>query len=163
MRRPIDSPHFRNSQRPRKTARLGAWMLGAAAMLVATQVAAVTCTLNAQSVNFGSYNFQSSQNLDSVGHITVTCDVSAPYTIALSPGLTGTFASRIMQSSANQLHYNLYTDLTHASVWGDGTGSSATVGGNGTNVDYPVYGGVPAGQNPYVGSYSDVVTVTLSF
>lgn len=143
--------------------RVGKWILGTAAVLAAAPLAAATCGLNTQGVNFGSYDFQSSQNLDSVGHVTVTCDVSTPYTIVLSPGLTGTFTSRIMQSGAHQLIYNLYTDLAHSSVWGDGTGSSVTVGGAGTNTDYPVYGSVPAGQNPYIGSYSDVVTVTLNF
>jgi spore coat protein U-like protein len=119
--------------------------------------------LNVQGVDFGNYDFQSIQNLDSVGHITVTCDVSSPYTIALSPGLMGTFASRIMQNGSHQLHYNLYTDLAHATVWGDGTGNSVTLSGSGLTVDYPVYGSAPAGQNPYIGSYSDVVTVSLSF
>jgi spore coat protein U-like protein len=126
-------------------------------------LAAATCGLNVQGVNFGNYDFQSSQNLDSVGHITVTCDVDTAYTIALSPGLAGSFTARIMQNGSHQLQYNLYADLAHASVWGDGTGNSMAVNGNGTNVDYPVYGSVPAGQNPYVGSYSDLVTVTLSF
>lgn len=150
-------------QRSCKATRAGRWMLGIVAVLAATPLAAATCGLNTQGVNFGSYDFQSSQNLDSVGHITVTCDVSTSYAIAMSPGLTGTFASRIMQSGAHPLVYNLYTDLAHASVWGDGTGNSVTVSGTGTNVDYAVYGSVPAGQNPYIGSYSDAVTVTLTF
>lgn len=140
-----------------------AWLLGMLGLLAAMPLAAATCGLSVQGVNFGSYDFQSTQSLDSVGHVTVTCDVGTPYTVALSPGLTGTFASRVMQNGAHQLAYNLYTDLAHVSVWGDGTGNSATVSGNGTNVDYPVYGSVPAGQNPYVGSYSDAVTVTLTF
>lgn len=148
-------------QRPRSA--LCAFLLGLVAWWVASPVAAATCGMNVQGVAFGNYDFQSSQNLDSVGHVTVSCDVSATYSIALSPGLTGTFGSRIMQNGAHQLTYNLYTDLAHVSVWGDGTGNSMTVSGNGTNVDYPVYGSVPAGQNPYVGSYSDVVTVVLSF
>lgn len=152
-----------HAQRPRKAIRAGMWVLGGVAALATAPVAAATCGLNTQGVNFGSYDFQSSQNLDSVGHITVTCDVSTSYTIALSPGLTGTFASRIMQSGAHQLAYNLYNDPAHASVWGDGTGNSVTVGATGTNADYAVYGSVPAGQNPYIGSYSDVVTVTVSF
>ncbi|HET6803965.1 MAG TPA: spore coat U domain-containing protein [Frateuria sp.] len=154
----------RSTDIQRRTAtRVGRWILGATAVLAAAPLAAATCGLNTQGVNFGSYDFQSSQNLDSVGHVTVTCDVSTPYTIVLSPGLTGTFTSRIMQSGAHQLVYNLYTDLAHSSVWGDGTGNSVTVGGAGTNTDYAVYGSAPAGQNPYIGTYSDVVTVTLNF
>lgn len=157
MRRPI------HSRRHRKADILCACMLGMVAMLASMPLAAATCGLNVQGVSFGSYDFQSSQNLDSVGRITVTCDVSASYTIALSPGLTGTFTSRIMQNGSHQLSYNLYTDLAHVGIWGDGAGGSTTVSGSGTAVDYSVYGSIPAGQNPYVGSYSDAVTVTLSF
>ncbi|SEI88378.1 Spore coat protein U (SCPU) domain-containing protein [Frateuria terrea] len=146
-----------------RATRTATWTLGMIAMMAVAPLGAATCGLNTQGVDFGSYDFQNSQNLDSVGHVTVTCDVSTPYTIVLSPGLAGTFASRIMQSGAHQLAYNLYTDLAHASVWGDGTGNSVTVGGAGTNTDYAVYGSVPAGQNPYIGTYSDVVTVTLNF
>jgi spore coat protein U-like protein len=138
-------------------------MLGMAALLAAAPLAAATCGLNAPGVNFGSYDFQSSQNLDSVGSITVTCDVSTGYTIALSPGLAGSFTSRTMQNGSHPLSYNLYTDPAHISIWGDGTGGSSTVSGSGTHVDYSIYGSVPAGQNAYIGSYSDAVTVTLTF
>lgn len=136
---------------------------GAATALAATPLAAATCGLSVQGVTFGSYDFQSSQNLDSVGHITVTCDVSASFTVALNAGLTGSFTSRTMQNGAHLLSYNLYTDTAHISVWGDGTGGSTTVSGSGTSAGYSVYGSIPAGQNPYAGSYSDTVTVTLSF
>jgi len=149
-------------QRPSGTS-LSLWLSGVAGLLVTMPLAAATCGLSTQSANFGNYDFQSSQNLDGVGHVTVTCDVATTYTIALSPGVAGTFTSRIMQNGPHQLQYNLYVDLAHASVWGDGTGNSTTVSGSGTNVDHPVYGSIPAGQNPYVGSYSDVITVMLSF
>ncbi|MEI7037295.1 spore coat U domain-containing protein [Fulvimonas yonginensis] len=157
MRRPDHRRGARNSRRPR------AWALGVVALTLAMPLAAATCGLNVQGISFGNYDFQSSQNLDSVGRITVTCDVSTSYTLALSPGLAGSFASRTMQNGSHRLAYNLYTDPAHVSIWGDGTGGSTTVGGSGTSVDYTVYGSVPAGQNPYVGSYSDAVTVTLTF
>lgn len=139
-----------------------AWLPGAAAALAATALHAATCSLNVQPLGFGNYDFQSSQNLDSVGHVIVTCDVSTSFSIALSPG-AGTFAARAMQNGTHQLAYNLYTDATQTTVWGDGSGGSAIVNGSGTNVDEVVYGSAPAGQNPYVGIYSDAITVTLSF
>lgn len=124
--------------------------------------ASATCSLNVQGVNFGGYDFMSSQNLDSVGHVTVTCDVSSSFSISLSTGL-GSYASRTMQNGAHQLSYNLYTDPAHTMVWGDGTGGSVLVSGSGTSVDEVVYGSAPAGQNPYLGTYSDAITVTLTF
>ncbi|NUO74352.1 MAG: spore coat protein U domain-containing protein [Frateuria sp.] len=154
------TPRHPRCQLDRRWARA---VFGVAAALAATPLAAATCGLSVQGVSFGSYDFQSSQNLDSVGHITVTCDVSAPFTIALNAGLTGSFTSRTMQNGSHPLSYNLYTDTAHVSVWGDGTGGSTTVSGSGTNVGYTVYGSMPAGQNPYAGSYSDSITVTLTY
>lgn len=136
--------------------------LGLAAWLAAAPSMAATCTLDVQGVSFGSYDFLSIQNLTSVGHVIVTCDVSASYVIKLSPG-AGSYATRLMQSGTQQLQYNLYTDVTHSTVWGDGSAGTMSVSGSGTNVDYPVYGSIPAGQTPYVGSYSDTVIVTLEF
>jgi spore coat protein U-like protein len=68
-----------------------------------------------------------------------------------------------MQNGAYRLNYNLYTDATQTMVWGDGSAGSSLVADSGTEVDRTVYGSVPAGQNPYIGVYSDAVTVTLSF
>lgn len=152
-------PQLRFQKRHRICGRV----LGAIALAAAMPAAGATCGLSVLGVAFGNYDFQTSQNLDGVGRITVTCDVSTSYTIALSPGFAGTFASRSMQNGPHQLTYNLYTDPAHISIWGDGTGGSTTVSGSGASVDHTVYGSVPAGQNPYVGSYSDSVTVTLTF
>jgi spore coat protein U-like protein len=142
-----------------------------AALSLATAIAlstvgnamAATCSLNAQGVNFGGYDFLSDQNLDGVGYVTVTCDASSSYTIALNAGTAGSYAGRVMQSGSHKLRYNLYVDANHTVVWGDGSAGTETIGGSGTDTNYPVYGSVPAGQNPIVGDYSDVITVTLTF
>jgi spore coat protein U-like protein len=136
--------------------------LTALASLLLAHVASATCSLSVVGVNFGGYDFMSSQNLDSVGHVIVTCDTSSSFSISLSTG-AGTYASRTMQNGAHLLHYNLYTDPAHTMVWGDGTGGSVVVSGSGTQVDEVVYGSAPAGQNPYLGTYGDAVTVTLTF
>ena len=139
-----------------------ACLLVAMGMLAMAPLQAATCTLSVQALDFGNYDFQSSIDLESVGHVIVTCDVSSSFTIALSPG-GGTFAARTMQNGAYRLNYNLYTDATQTMVWGDGSGGSTVVGGSGTQVDQTVYGKAPAGQNPHIGIYSDAITVTLTF
>lgn len=124
--------------------------------------ASATCSLNVQGVNFGGYDHMSSQNLDSTGHVMVTCDVSSSFSVSLSTG-AGTYASRTMQNGTHQLSYNLYSDPAHTMVWGDGTAGSVVVSGSGTSVDEVIYGSAPAGQNPYIGAYSDAITVMLTF
>lgn len=138
------------------------WLMAITTMLAVASAHAATCNLSTQGVSFGSYDFLSSQNLDGVGHIVVTCDTSTSYTIGLSPG-NGSYMARLMNNGPHQLAYNLYTDATQSMVWGDGSSGTAVVGGTGTDVDHTVYGSAPAGQNPYVGFYSDVITVTLTF
>jgi spore coat protein U-like protein len=146
-----------------RPARLGlACLLSALGMLAMAPLQAATCSLSVQPLSFGNYDFQSTQDLASVGHVIVTCDVSSSFTIALSPG-AGTFTARTMQSGVHRLNYNLYTDPTRTMVWGDGSGGSTVLNGNGMLVDQTVYGKVPAGQNPYIGIYSDAITVTLTF
>ncbi len=130
---------------------------------VAQQVGAAQCSISVQGINFGSYDVFGSQSVDSTGNVSVTCDTSTTYSISLSPG-SGSYASRAMTNGLYQLNYNLYTDATRSVIWGDGAGGTGTVGGTWTaDVNHTVYGSIPAGQNAYVGSYSDSITVTLTF
>jgi spore coat protein U-like protein len=134
------------------------------ALLFAAREGIAACTLGTQPVAFGGYNPINGSAVDSVGYVNVNCDGGTPYTIKLSAG-GGTFASRRMANGGYILDYNLYTDPNRMVVWGDGI-SGVTVSGSGTGstVDHPVYGRIPGGQTgAYIGSYSDTITVTLSF
>jgi spore coat protein U-like protein len=75
--------------------------------------------------------------------ITLTCTHTANpaftfnYTIALSSG-SGSYAARQMTGAGDTLNFNHYTTAAHTTVWGDGTGGTATLSGSLT---------VPAGGN----------------
>jgi spore coat protein U-like protein len=140
----------------------GAVLLAGMCVLGVAPARAASCTLDLQGVVFGTYDTLSNQALNGAGSITVTCDVFASYSLALSPG-NGTLLARELQSGANTIFYNLYTDALHDIIWGDGTGGTALVNGSGTYDIYPIYGHVPAGQNVPAGAYSDTVTITLIF
>jgi spore coat protein U-like protein len=94
---------------------------------------------------------------------------SVSYEIELGPGGGGTYAMREMTSASGTLDYQLYTDASRTTIWGDGTGGTVTTGFNGqlaagtTTHSYPVHGAIPARQNVAAGSYSDVITVTLNY
>jgi spore coat protein U-like protein len=134
-------------------------MLGAFA---AAPAQAANCTLAVQSVVFGSYDTLSNQNLDSAGSISVSCDSTDSFTVALSPG-HGTMLARQMQSGADSMTYNLYTDSLRSIVWGDGTGGTSLASGSGTGATFAVYGRVPPSQKIPAGVYTDSITVTLNF
>lgn len=138
------------------------WLPTAAFALAVPQAWAAACTVVAQGVAFGTYNSLSATSLDSTGNVAVICDVIAPYTIALSAG-NGSSSSRTMLSGAKTLDYNLFTDATRTGVWGDGSGNTGTVSGIGLFANHTVYGRMPPRQNAQVGSYSDLIIVTVTF
>jgi spore coat protein U-like protein len=143
-------------------AAIARWLVAAAWAVAAQHCWAVQCTISAPGVNFGGYDPFSNQHLDGTGTINVICDVSSPYSIAINPG-GGTYVARVMVSAGHALYYNLYTDASRTIVWGDGTGSTVIVNGSGLTGNHTVYGRVPARQNAYVGTYGDIITMTLTF
>ena len=136
---------------------------------------AFNCDVIATGVNFGSYDVFSPVPLDSTGSINVTCNIPpqnphAPLavTVSLSPGNSGSFSQRAMQQAGgpDSLNYNLYTNASMSTIWGDGGGSSSVETAFVTQ-DMPyratIYGRIPARQNVRAGSYGDVITVTIEY
>lgn len=140
----------------------GARAAAAGVMLAAAAPATAACSVSPQGVSFGSYDTLSSTALDGAGNINVTCDLSASFTVSLSTGGSGTFDPRRMAAGTDYLNYNLYTDAARLLIWGDGT-TAGNVSSTGTNVDLPVYGRIPALQNVPANSYTDSITVTVSY
>lgn len=122
---------------------------------------ATICSVSSVGVVFGSYDSLTSTPLDGVGVISVDCDVSTSFTVALSSGY-GSFAQRQMIAGSSQLGYNLYTDASRTMVWGDGV-SAGTVSATGSSLNLSVYGRVPAQQNVAAGTYADSVSITVSY
>jgi spore coat protein U-like protein len=153
---------------------LVAVVLSAAA---APSLAAVTCTISAPALAFGAYDVFAGTLITSTTVISVTCtltgavNTTVPYTVSLSTGSSATYVQRTMKSGLNTLGYNLYTTVGRTTVWGDGTGATATVGGSlslttgtrsrtGTST---VFGAVPALQDSKVGVYADNITMTVTY
>lgn len=137
-------------------------LVGIVACMSASPAHAVVCSASSQSVAFGSYDTLNSSALDGVGSISVTCDATASFTISLSTG-AGTYSARKMVSGTDALTYNLYSDSSRLLVWGDGSGSTTTVTAVAASGTFTVYGRIPARQNVPAASYSDTITVTVSY
>jgi spore coat protein U-like protein len=129
------------------------------------------CSVSTTSVNFGAYDVFSAIPADSTGGITVACNEAPPptVTIAVGPSLnSGGFLPRQMKhlQRADLLNYNLFTDTTRSTVWGDGTQGTFTLR-NKVFKNSPwvltIYGRIPAGQDVSLGSYQDVLTVTINW
>jgi spore coat protein U-like protein len=130
----------------------------------------VSCTVSATAVAFGTYAPGQTSALTSSGTVNVNCIVASgrnPVTIALSKGSSGSFTPRTMASGLNTLSYNLYLDAAYSQIWGDGSGGSLTdndsVNPGHPNINATVYGQIPPLLDPATGSYSDTITVTVSY
>jgi spore coat protein U-like protein len=123
------------------------------------------CLVSATNLNFGSTSSLAS-NVDATSTVTVQCTKSTPYTVALNAG-TGTGATittRKMTSGAHTINYSLYTDSARSVLWGNGTtGVTQSGTGSGNQLAYTVYGRIPPQASPIPGSYSDTITVTVTY
>lgn len=133
-----------------------------------TATVSSSCSATATDLAFGAYNVASSTPLDGTSTINVSCTTGTTYTVALNVGTGGgSFTARRMASGGNTLDYNLYTTVGRSTVWGDGTGSTATVAGTGSGLLTPnaatVYGRIPINQDVAAGSYASVITVTVNY
>ncbi|WP_024851316.1 Csu type fimbrial protein [Hydrogenovibrio kuenenii] len=145
-------------------------------MVMPWKVFSATCTVSANPpLSFGVYDPGSAAPLDGVGGVRVRCTAQGggglvSYSILMSSG-TGAYASRQMLhgTTSNVLTYNLYTNSSHTTIWGDGTASTSVVSDSyqlnsgSKTTDYPAYGRIFTHQNVRSGSYSDSITITVNY
>jgi spore coat protein U-like protein len=121
-----------------------------------------SCALTGASLNFGEYVSGRTTNLDVDGQITYS-NCSGRLTFELNGGQSGNINARAMRNGANSLNYQLFRNPTRTAIFGTGTNAQAVdqlTAGNGQVI---VYGRIPAGQSVPAGTYTDTVTVTLTF
>ena len=132
-----------------------------------------SCTASASGESFGTYNPLSGTATTSTATLTVTCQntvsVLISYTVALDGGGGGAVNARSMAGGGGRLPYQLYRDPARTQVWGDGSGGSATLtdgyllGVTSVLRSYAAYGVIPAGSRVAAGTYSDLITIVLSY
>jgi spore coat protein U-like protein len=137
----------------------------------------VNCTASAGGIAFGIYNPLSAVANASTGTLRVTCNGSGTgsatitVNVTLSTGLSGSYATRKMFSGVNTLNYNIFWSTAYNQIIGDGSGGSFagstspfTVPAGGSQLATGTfYGLIPASQDVTPGSYSDVITVTVTY
>jgi spore coat protein U-like protein len=164
---------MKNSWYRIRTARACFAVFAAAWFGSATATQPAGCNVSTQSVAFGNYSSRSTTPTDSLGNVQVTCSgttgQAVSYTIQISSGAGGSFFPRKMSGGAGTLIYNLYTDATHVTIWGDGNSGTFpltdmySLTASTTVRNYTVYGRIFSGQNASVGVYTDNLTVTVNY
>ncbi|OWQ86968.1 hypothetical protein CDN99_19925 [Roseateles aquatilis] len=130
-----------------------------------------SCNVSGSTLNFGSAidPLATGVPLDATSTLTVTCSNTTPYAVSLNAGANAggasNFTSRTMKSGSNTLGYQLYLDSGRTTVWGDGTASSSTKSSTGTGSaqSISVYGRIPSLSGVVPGTYTDTVTVTITY
>lgn len=132
-----------------------------------TATVTTACTVSATNLAFGNYDPTSSSPTDGTSTVTVRCTLATTYHVRLNQGLYGTgVTDRKMQISGDttKLNYALYRDATRLLNWGETDGVDTVDGvGTGLSVGHTVYGRIAAEQTVPAGSYSDTITVTVSY
>ena len=130
---------------------------------------AKNCIINAPDLNLGT--FEGDNNLTASSTISVRCTSGTTFFVDLSTG-AGTYANRTMSNGTDTLSYNLFTDNTYTTVFGDGTSSTGRGSGTGAGMavgnaqSVLVYGQLLASANTGpvgAGTYTDTITATITY
>lgn len=134
--------------------------------MTVTATVIASCDIDANDLAFGNYDPVSSAPLDIGATVAVTCTHGTNYDVSLNAGVGpgATVAARRMTSGGDTLTYSLYSNAGRTSVWGETIGNNTVAGsGNGATQTLNVYGRVPVNQTAPAGSYSDTITVTVTY
>ncbi len=127
--------------------------------------------INVTSLAFGAYSPANASAAQSNVQVTAYCTggllgaTLPPFTLAMSAG-GGSFTQRKMAAGGATLKYQIYTSAADTTVWGDGTGATSTVAGGNNGVSSQTitgYGVIPVSQYVTPGSYTDTITVTITY
>ncbi len=134
---------------------------------VSASVAAV-CIIGNATLAFGAYNPTSGTALTATSSVTLTCTLSTPYNIGMNAGTTtgGTTTLRLMTTTGGTLGYKIFQNSGYTTNWGNTVGTDTLPGTSSASSltqSIPIYGQIPASEAAVVGSYTDTVTMTVTF
>jgi spore coat protein U-like protein len=124
------------------------------------------CTVSADPLlDFGTAGLLNAA-VDSTADLTVQCTEGVDYDIGLSAGDNGggVTTARAMVNGASDVTYDLYSDALRSAHWGDTIDTNTVAStGTGANQTFTVYGRVPAQDTPPAATYTDTITVTVTY
>ncbi|MGB8635102.1 MAG: spore coat U domain-containing protein [Rhodanobacteraceae bacterium] len=124
-----------------------------------------TCTVTATNMNFGNAGLLDSGGPhDATSSIGVTCVSGTAWKIGLDNGMHASGNTRRMQGPGGYVQYELYRNNGRSQRWGNNPGTDTVNGtGNGGSQNRTVYGRVPSQITPSAGTYSDTITVSVTY
>ncbi len=95
--------------------------------------------------------------------IQLRCPTGTAWQVTLDDGANATGTTRRMAAGARRIRYELFQDAPLQTRWGNTPASGVSGTGNNTLQSLTVYGQVPVQADALPGSYSDTITVTLTY
>ena len=121
--------------------------------------------LSPNTLNFGSNGVLVS-NVDTTATFTVQCTNTTTYNVGLNAGTTtgGTTTTRLLNNGGTTIAYKMFSDSGRTTNWGNTVGTDTVAGtGNGAQQTLTVYGRVTPQTTPAPATYTDTVTVTVTY
>ncbi|WP_209349086.1 spore coat U domain-containing protein [Pontixanthobacter sp. CEM42] len=136
--------------------------------MLVTATVVDSCTVTASPMAFGTLTTLGTANIDSSATIALACTPDAAYDVSLDLGLNaGVGTQRELVNGADttqRIPYNLFQDAARSTAWGTGAGNTVAGTATGGVATLTAYGRIPASASAVTaGSYSDSVTVTVTF
>ena len=126
------------------------------------------CIIGNATLAFGTYNPTAAAATTATTTVTLTCSLGTPYNIGMSAG-AGTGATttlRVMTATGGTLGYKLFRDAAYTLNWGNTVGTdtlSGTSSASSLTNTVNIYGQIPAAEAAAIGSYTDTVTMTVTY
>lgn len=107
-------------------------------------------------------------NIDATSTLAVTCTNTTPYNVGLGVGTFGTTVTarkmKVSAAATDAVGYSMFRDSARTLNWGNTVATDTLAGtGNGLAQSLTVYGRVPAQAAVAPGTYTDTVTVTVTY
>jgi spore coat protein U-like protein len=129
---------------------------------VGASVPTVCAVVTTSALGFGALTVTSAATAQ--GTITLNCTAGGSVTVSLNNGAQPNTGQNVMIGTANAAHtlnYSLYQDGAYSTAWIPA--SPEVVSGTGASQVLQVYGKMLSGQTLTPDTYSDTVTVTVTY
>ena len=130
------------------------------------------CSIDTTPMAFGTYDgvvTNASSALHATATVISTCTSGAAAQITMNAGAyegsgsTDVPVRRMNAGASEYLVYQVYSDVTHETVWGNTVPTGIVTNGTGSPQTHKVYGSIPSAQLVPEGDYSDQIIVTITY
>lgn len=125
------------------------------------------CVVTAAPMAFGTLANLGTANIDTSATVSLACTPDAAYDVAMDLGSNAAGSQRQLVNGADSsqlIPYGVFTDAARTNPWGSAVGSTISGTAVGGSATLTAYGRIPASAAAVTaGSYSDSVTVTVTF